>query len=224
MGRRHGKILESLGDSVEYVDIGYDPTRQPPKADSILVCTPSASHACYLAAFKDSRIPIFVEKPVIVPGQEAQAPETSLVACNWRWGGVSGARDIVSAYHSSDNGAWLDLIHFVDLLWEERGRPDDGSMNHFHGRYFLAMRWGEERAAIALDYDEVNPRTVIDGKFMNPSADMFVDQMRHWRDCVCGKTRSCNSVKTAVERTSWLIAVHERDVAGIEPRRIAAHG
>src|SRR3990167_2636160 len=86
MGMKHAKMLQSLGDACEMVDLGWDASRYDFRSiDSILVCTPPETHRDYINRLTPIGIPLFIEKPVITHPGAIFGPSVSMVACNWRW-------------------------------------------------------------------------------------------------------------------------------------------
>lgn len=213
MGRRHGKILEGMGDEVHYWDVGFDVSDlHALRPRSILICTPPDTHVPILQQLShfDYEIPTFVEKPIFTEIDAVHFPEISMVACNWRW-----CRCLVWSQHTTIMSGYgkateLDHIHFLDLFWEEFGKPDMVRALRREKRSPLTglfyAREDREVEAYILDlpddtYTLVNWREIHYGI----PCEMFVSQMKHWRECVQTGTQSCNPIPMAVERTAWLL-------------------
>lgn len=114
MGRRHGRILTSLGDRVTYVDILWKPNREIKLYDSLLLCTPAETHAGLIKELEPYRKPLFVEKPVITsPPAIIYRGAPSMVAMNWKWcKHLKNIKELVVCYPWNSNHSKLDLMHF----------------------------------------------------------------------------------------------------------------
>ena len=128
MGKRYAGILRSFDDLVSCVDIDWDGVI-PDKMDSILICTPPETHLEVLNRVLGSKIPVFIEKPILC-GNESESLCNSvlerstgliktLVSCPW---GFCGCIKFLPqkvfnlGYTSKDKEPYLDLIHFIDLF------------------------------------------------------------------------------------------------------------
>lgn len=198
MGKRHGAILESLGDEVKYVDLGYNLDRDGTyDAESVLICTPPETHADYVNHFKLTELPLFCEKPVSTDGLKLDYPGRSMVACNWRFCKcISRPTVIQSAYQSTDKVPFLDLIHFLDLFWLEHGRPVSAAGQRSNGTYTMHLTCESGcRMTVVLDTSADKPKTVVDGDPVHETpCDMFQKQMAVWRLVAKGITQSPNTV------------------------------
>ena len=200
MGRRHGKILQDLGDIVEFRDIEFDPRVGEclGSYSSILVCTPPETHVRIIDECSVLGVPVFVEKPVFSKIEQLEYPGISMVACNWRWCNDISTRGRNSIDCSYPKAQPHDLIHFVDRFWEEHGKITDS--------------WPSGDGLVIEDSNHafrasvVNGRqeTLFNGMPLLHSCDMFVKQMKCWREVIRGK-ESPNPISKAVKRTTWLL-------------------
>lgn len=222
MGKRHGAILEALGDEVSYADLEFDvhdsaDRRTILESDSVLICTPPETHCELIGWLCEAGVPLFVEKPVMTSDHDSffvPRELISMVACNWRWCKCLMWREhttVLSMYHGA---VPLDYIHFVDLFWHEIGAPEYARRLARKGDtqlgLFLAHKQREAEIYVnPLPDKRMEPIMIVNHEDIHKDGpcDMFERQMRHWRSCVRDGKQSCNPIPMAVERTAWLIKI-----------------
>lgn len=198
MGRKHAQILQELGDKVDLCDLEFKPGDHVEQYNSLLVCTPAETHAGLIKALACYETPLFVEKPVFSKSEHLEYPDISMVACNWRWCTDITTRGRNSIDCSYPKASQHDLIHFVDRFWEEHGKITDA----WPCGDSLVIE--DSRHAFRASVTDGRQETLFNGMPLLHSCDMFVKQMKCWREVICGK-ESPNPISKAVKRTSWLL-------------------
>ncbi|MEK6861871.1 MAG: hypothetical protein AABY07_07945 [Nanoarchaeota archaeon] len=229
MGRRHGGILESMGDNVNYYDVKVElsdfrvlKAATDYKYDSVLICTPPETHLNWIIwALNTLKLPIFCEKPIItcpVPKSlilpYPWAFISTLAACNWRFcdclPSLAQIRYIYCTYPIKNKEfKYLDYIHFLDLFWQELGIPEDIKLEQ--DSMFLQYRGGIVRNRFTIHDNTKASFTTVNGDLIhNPVCNMFEKQMEHWRNVICGKENSINPFIVAMNRIEYLVFNYEK--------------
>lgn len=225
MGKRHGSILESLGDQIRYEDLGFDPNGYDYRTvDSVLICTPAKTHLDFVSAVanQNSDIPVFIEKPVIdslpcnLPGI---LPDISMVACNWRWCEcIDPTNEILCAYRTDQLSAALDQIHFYDWFCSQNGEPERGIFIQGLGGNRMELSRGDKWLSSSILYDGTIQDQAWWGRYDSQKkkgyhkplhsygmCPMFVQQMITWRQVVAREIVSPNPIPLAIDRTLALL-------------------
>ena len=225
MGRRHGNILQSIGDRVSYIDIGESLSKAlQKKPNSVLICTPPETHLELIQKVGKKRLPLFVEKPVYTKRSAIRYPAISMVACNWRFcDHALEAKEIACCYRNADK---MDMIHFVDWFWNRYGKPY-GSFNTESIGSVDEFRWDMD----LFENDQGRKRNFFNAKFSiypnnissfvsttinkNPiihdKCSMFFRQMLLWRETVRGQREQVNPIFQASVRTNFLLDLIQQE-------------
>lgn len=217
MGRRHGEILTSLGDLVEYADLEFDPSKMDkyPSVDSLLLCTPAETHVGLIERLAYTNLPLFVEKPVLVFGdKEPKYPGVSMVACNWRWCAClpKDRADLQIGYPANQKYLPLDLVHFYDRFASMNQRFDALLITHTDV-VEINLKSNSSKMRVALFRNCMTTFSILDDHALihQIPCNMFVEQMKAWRDVVRGSP-SPNPIDLATIGTKALISLIDNAV------------
>ena len=222
MGKKYERILTDLGDMVDVCDIEFNPDRTEWSAyDSVLICTPPETHAKLIYAVSDFffKGKIFCEKPLVTYLEEdintVTDDITSMVSCPWRYCTCVNwvqLENIKCFYSARDKGPRLDLIHFVDVVWEKYGIPKVAyfaqkrkrNFLNVNGRTFNLVFTKKKQKTVYKAYDEASR------EIHKTECSMFFDMMKDWRKVVSGKIKSPNDFRKAEFRTKWLMEIMKK--------------
>src|SRR3990167_2211214 len=192
MGKLRASVLAELGHATTLIDIGY---RLSPKEqfDSVIIETPPETHYnCIIdvVVTYGSKMPLFVDKPVIVQPRRLPVFLKSLVGSNWRWHPKLMRYEWKTLDWAYPNPHPLDLIHFVDVAWERWGKPRDA----IYADGSLALKY--EHGWKEISIQDGPPKREVDGNEIEVG-DMFELEMKHWLNVISGKEESVNDFNKA---------------------------
>ena len=219
MGKRYEQILKDLGDSVDTADIGFDPATVAIKYDSVLICTFPETHVDWIYEVSDYMFTgaLFCEKPVLTKLEDKVITSTNniktMVSCPWRYcrciNPLYPPLRFRCNYVSRDKKPELDLIHFIDLDWENYGMPLNSSVKVFGP----LLKYHSTNFDVVIHSNSNKNFTIFNEEEVihNPVCNMFISMMEDWRKVIKGELISPNPVEKAEFRTKWLLEALKND-------------